>query len=74
MCDSRRAYTSDVMNPTTAITAATRTAVANPIAWATSVAAPAVPAVAAELESKPINSDGPNDAAIMFHVLSNAVP
>ena len=74
MCDSRRAYTSDTANPTTAITAATRTAAANPIAWATSDATPAAPAAAAELESRPINSDGPNDAAIMFHVLSNAVP
>ena len=43
-----------------------------------SISAPTIdtvtPAVAAELESRPINSDGPNDAAIMFHVLSNAVP
>ena len=44
MCDSRRAYTSDTANPTTAITAATRTAAANPIAWATSDATPAAPA------------------------------
>lgn len=37
-------------------------------------AEPAAAAAAAELESSPINSEGLNDAAIMFQVLSGAVP
>lgn len=57
-----------------AIPAATATAWEKPAACAAVSLAPAVVADAAALESRPMNSDGPMEAATMFHVFMSAVP